>query len=291
MRVAYLGPEGTNTHEALLTTALGGEELLPLASNHDVVVAVQDGRADRALAPLENSVEGGVNATIDALTFDAPGVVIVGELVHHVRHCLVAAPGTTELGLVVSHGQALAQCSQALRRLAPGARVEAVASTAGAVQRAAREPGVGAIGTRTAAERHGAHVLAADIQDRPDNATRFVFLAPAGTPALGRADKSSIVFHGHGDASPGWLVACLTELSDRGVNLSRIESRPLRSKLGHYLFHVDIDGAAGTEPVDAALAALRPHCEGVRVLGAYQAAASVDPVAIVPVSHGGDHTT
>ncbi len=291
MRVAYLGPEGTNSHEALLGTALGSEELLPLTSNHDVVVAVQDGRADRALAPLENSVEGGVNATLDALTFDAPEVVIVGELVHHVHHCLVAAPGTTELSVVVSHGQALAQCSRALRRLAPRARIEAVASTAGAVQRAVREPGVGAIGTRTAAKRYGATVLAADIEDQPDNATRFVWLAPAGTPPLGRADKSSIVFHGHGDASPGWLVDCLSELSTRGVNLTRIESRPLRSKLGHYLFHVDIDGAAGTERADAALAALRPHCEEVRVLGAYQAAASVDPVAILRGSHGGDQTT
>jgi prephenate dehydratase len=294
MRVALLGPEGTNSHEALLTTETGTEaHLVVLGSNHDVVLAVQDGRADRALAPLENSVEGGVNATIDALTFAAPDVVIVGEVVHAVHHCLVAAPGTEVAALhtVLSHAQGLAQCAAALRRLVPGARPEAVASTARAVERAACEPGVAAIGTRTAAARYGAEILAADIEDEPDNATRFVWLARAGTAPDGPPTKSSVVFHGAGDASPGWLVRCLSEFAFRGVNLTRIESRPLRSVLGHYLFHVDLDGAPGQPAVDAALKALRAHCEEVRLLGAYRAAASVGAVATLPSGHGGYRTS
>ncbi len=293
MRIGFLGPEGTNSHEALLATELGASATpVALDSNHDVVLAVQDGRVDRALAPLENSVEGGVNATVDALTFSAPDVVIVGEVVHAVHHCLVAAPGAelAELGRVLSHAQGLAQCARSLRRLLPAARTEAVASTALAVERAAREPGVAAIGTRTAAARYGAEVLAADVEDQADNVTRFVWLAPAGTAPDGPPTKSSLVFHGAGDASPGWLVRCLSELASRGVNLTRIESRPLRSVLGHYLFHVDLDGAAGQPEVDAAIDALRLHCEEVRVLGAYRAA-SVGAVATLPGGHAGYQTS
>ena len=292
-RIGVLGPEGTNSHEALLGTPhADGAEVVPLPSNHDVVLAVQEGRVDRALAPLENSVEGGVNATVDALTFAAPDVVIVGELVHAVHHCLVAAPGSTpaELTVVLSHPQGLAQCAGALRRLVPGARQEAVASTAGAVERAAHEPGVGAIGTRTAAARYGTDVLAADIEDRADNATRFVWLARTGAAPDATPTKCSLVFHGAGDASPGWLVRCLSEFAFRGVNLTRIESRPLRSVLGHYLFHLDLDGAPGQAAVDEAIEALRTHCEEVRVLGAY-AAASPGAVAMLPVGHGGDNAS
>jgi prephenate dehydratase len=205
-RVAFLGPEGTHTHEALLGSPLAGAELLPRETNRDVVLAVQEGTADRALAPLENSVEGGVNATLDALTFDAPDVRIVGELVHAVHHCLIAAPGTSAaaLTLVLSHPQGLAQCADALRGLVPGAQQEAVASTALAVRRAVAEPGVGAVGSAAAAARYGGAVLAAEIEDRPGNATRFVWLAPVGTPPDAPATKSSIVFHGTGDAAPGW---------------------------------------------------------------------------------------
>ncbi len=290
MRLGFLGPAGTNSHEALLATELAADaETVALGTNHDVVLAVQDGRVDRALAPLENSVEGGVNATVDALTFAAPDVVIVGELVHAIHHCLVARPGAhlEELELVVSHPQGLAQCAGALRRLVPEARTEAVASTAGAVEHAARSAGVGAVGTRTAAERYGAEVLAGDIEDQPDNATRFVWLARAGTPPDGAPTKSSVVFHGAGDASPGWLVRCLSEFAFRGVNLTRIESRPLRSVLGHYLFHLDLDGAPGRAEVDEAIEALRAHCEDVRVLGAYQAAGSAGPAARLGAGHGG----
>lgn len=288
-RIAFLGPEGTHSHEALLGSGRAGDaELIALATNHEVVLAVQTGAADRALAPLENSLGGGVDETLDALTFEAPDVAIVGELVRPVHHCLIAAAGTaaTELELVTSHPQGLAQCAASLRRLTPGTRVEAVASTALAVRRAAAEPGVGAVGSRTAAELFGAEVIAADIEDRPDNATRFVWLAPATSGPDGPPTKSSVVFHGTGDASPGWLARCLGELAVREVNLTRIESRPLRSQLGHYLFHVDLDGGADEPRVAEALAALAPHCEEVRVLGAYPSASVQGPVTL-PGSHGG----
>ncbi len=292
-RIAFLGPEGTHTHEALV--ASGGDlgtELVPCATNHAVVLAVQEGAADRALAPLENSLGGGVDETLDALTFEAPDVVIVGELVRPVHHCLMAAPGTqaSSLRLVLSHPQGLAQCAASLRRLAPGARLEAVDSTGLAAERAAAESGVGAVGSRTAAARVGAEVLAADIEDSTANATRFVWLAPRSSPPDGPATKSSVVFHGTGDQSPGWLARCLGELASREVNLTRIESRPLRSQLGHYLFHVDVDGGAQEPRVAAALSALAEHCSEVRVLGAYPAA-PLDGGVTLSGSHGGYHSS
>ena len=154
------------------------------------------------------------------------------------------------------------------------------------MQRAAAEPGVAAIGTRTAAGQYGAAVLAEDIEDQPDNATRFVWLARAGTPPDGRATKSSVVFHGAGDASPGWLVRCLSEFAFRGVNLTRIESRPLRSRLGHYLFHVDCDGAEDDPDVAGALAGLRQHCESLRILGSYAAS-----IGSISRGHGSPDST
>jgi prephenate dehydratase len=296
MRVGYLGPEGTFSHEALLAATDGqgtGIEPVPLATNHDVVLAVQDGRVERALAPIENSLEGGVSQTLDALAFAAPDVVVTGEAVHAVHHCLLAPLSSTmdDVLEVRSHPQPLAQCARWLREHLPAARPVAVASTAEAVRGLPREGGVAAIGTRAAGERYGARVLAERIEDEPDNATRFWWLAPAGTPVPGTPSRTSLLFHGAGDASPGWLVRCLSEFAFRGVNLTRIESRPLRSQLGHYLFQVDGEGGVGEPAVDEAIAALRTHCESVRVLGSYSRGASAPAPARLPAGHGGNSAT
>ncbi len=282
MRVGYLGPEGTFSHEALLASpAAAGAEHVPLATNHDVVMAVQDGRVDRALVPVENLLEGAVNAVLDALALSAPDVVLTGEYVLPVRHCLLAASPVEAdaLEVVVSHPQPLAQCAGWLRAHAPRARTQAVSSTAEAARAvlAQGEPWA-AIAPRGAAERYGAIVLAEDIADEPGNATRFVWLARRETPGPfppagdGAPTKTSVLFHGAGDGAPGWLVRCLSEFAFRGVNLTRIESRPSRQRMGHYAFHVDFDGAVGQPPVDDAVGALRAHCEEVRVLGSYPAA-------------------
>jgi prephenate dehydratase len=283
-RLGFLGPEGTFSHEALLATGVAGTPVA-LPSVHEVVLAVQDGRVERSLAPIENAIEGAVNATLDALAFDAPDVAVVGEVVHPVHHCLVAA-APLELDAITevhSHPQGLAQCARFLRERLPGARVVAATSTAEAVRRAAGS--AAAIGPRAAAERYGAALLAAGIEDDPGNVTRFVWLsrdpAPDGVPT-----RTSVLFHGAGDASPGWLVRCLSEFAFRGVNLTRIESRPLRSRLGHYLFHVDCAGGAGEAPVAGAVEALRQHCEVVRVLGTFAAAG-----ATMPSGHEGPDTT
>jgi prephenate dehydratase len=134
------------------------------------------------------------------------------------------------------------------------------------------EPEV-ALGSRLAAELYGCRVLAADIEDHPDNETRFVWLARAGTePDGGDRFKTALVFWGAGSSGPGWLVRCLAEFAERDVNLTRIESRPLRQRLGEYMFFLDLDGRLGDERVAAAVGALRVHADVVRVLGSFPAA-------------------
>jgi prephenate dehydratase len=279
---AYLGPPGTFSEEALLASA--GDQPLdaePLATVHDVVLAVQDGRVDRGLVPIESAAEGSVDATLDALAGDAPDVSITAEVVRPVRHALVAAPGVDlgDVAVVVSHPQALAQCAGFLRTSLPRARAVAWTSTAEAVRAAADHAGErwAAIGTPRAAQLYGCAVLQEGIEDHAGNATRFVWLervvpgaGEAGADA--RAHKTSLVFAGLGAGEPGWLVRCLSELAFRGVNLSRIESRPRKDRLGDYLFFVDCAGAIADERVRGAVDGLRAHCDLVRVLGSYPAA-------------------
>ena len=281
MRLGYLGPAGTFSEEALRATPdAEGAQLVPFTSIHDAVMAVVSGDVDRALVPIENSLEGAVNATLDALTFGTREVAIVGETVLPIHNCLIAARPLepAEIEVVVSHPQPLAQCARFLRAELPGAELRAATSTADAVRTvAASDAPWAAIGTRLAASLYGARVLRDGIEDDPDNATRFVWLAHAGAPppastASARDWKTSIVFAGAGDASPGWLVRCLSEFAFRGVNLTKIESRPRRRQLGHYLFLADLQGRADEPPVADAIAGLHAHCEEVRVLGTYPAA-------------------
>lgn len=278
MRVGYLGPAGTWTEEALRASAPDGvEEEVPYGTVHETVMAVQAREVDRAIVPMENSIEGGVSATLDALAGEARDVRIVGEIVRPIRHCLVAARPVAfdTIVRVISHPQATAQCARFLRENLPRAERVAAGSTADAVRlaREASEP-VAALGSALAAELYDCTVLADDVADRPGNVTRFVWLAADDAPAVapGPRAKTSIVFWGSGDETPGWLVTALAELASRDVNLTRIESRPGRVRLGHYMFFADLQGAEDREPVAGALAALRDRVETIRVLGSYPAA-------------------
>ena len=285
MRIGFLGPAGTFSEQALLSepSVPRDAELVPLATVHQVVVAVADGDVDRALAPIENSLEGSVNEAVDALVHDAHGVRIVGERVLPVRYCLLARPGVAlqDVRVVLSHPQGLAQCAAWLRERLPAAEVRARTSTAEAVREVAATDDVwAALGTPLAGELYGAVTIAEDLGDEPANATRFVWLAREGD-TLGEGEgsedwKSSVVFSGDGDGSPGWLVRCLSEFAFRGVNLTRIESRPARRRLGHYVFLLDLAGRADQPgPAADAVAGLSAHCEELRVLGSYPRAAGV----------------
>ena len=277
MRVAYLGPAGTFTEDALREATPDAEyEALHTATVYDAILAVERGQADRALVPFENSIEGSVRTTLDTLAFDAEGVTIVGEYDYAVRPCLIARRelALEEIAAVISHPQPLAQCAGFLRRHLPQAERRAASSTAEAVLevRESEQPWA-ALGARSAAALYGCVVLREGVEDVSENVTRFVWIAASGTePSGGGAWKTSLVFSELGEDHPGALVEALEEFSSRDVNLTRIESRPLRRGLGRYMFFVDLEGAATDPDVSAAVAGLRGKAESVRVLGSYPVA-------------------
>jgi prephenate dehydratase len=274
MRIAYLGPAGTFTEDALGEAASTSEfEPLRTATIHDAILAVESGEAERALVPFENSIEGSVRGTLDTLAFEADSVTIVGEHDYAVRAHLIGRGQVelSEIEAVLSHQQPLAQCARFLREQLPGVELRSVSSTAAAVRMVAESirPWA-AIGSRAAADLYGCEILREGIQDEADNVTRFVWIAPAGTaPEQGKSWKTSLVFSELGEDHPGALVNALSEFSSRSINLSRIESRPLRSGLGRYMFFCDLEGAESDELVAEAIAQLRSKAESVRILGSY----------------------
>jgi prephenate dehydratase len=279
MRLGYLGPAGTFSEEAARTALDGGEaELVGLATVRDTILAVSEGSVDRAIVPIENSLEGPVGVTLDTLADEDNDVAVVGELVLAVSQHLVAGSDLPleAIERVLSHPQAISQCARFLRERVPNAAIEPCSSTAEAARIVVAQAAPwAAIGTRRAAELYGATVVAEGVEDEPGNATRFVWLARRSeveAPADGTPAKTSLAFWGSGDDSPGWLVRCLSEFAFRGVNLTKIESRPLRLRLGHYRFFVDCEGSASGGAVAEAVAGLRKHCEQVRILGSYPAA-------------------
>jgi len=274
MRIAYLGPAGTFTEDALGEAAPSGSfEPLRTATIHDAILAVEKGDADRALVPFENSIEGSVRGTLDTLAFEAEAVTIAGEHDYAVRAHLIAREPIEldRIEAVLSHQQPLAQCARFLREQLPGVELRSVSSTAAAVRMVAESVRPwGAIGSRAAAQLYGCEILREGIQDEADNVTRFVWIAPAGTEPSGAGPwKTSLVFSELGEDHPGALVNALREFSDREINLTRIESRPMRQGLGRYMFFCDLEGAAGDEVIAEAIAQLRSKAESVRILGSY----------------------
>jgi prephenate dehydratase len=280
MRIAYLGPAGTFTEDAL-TEAIpaGGFEPLRTPTIHDAIVAVERGEADRALVPIENSLEGSIRPTLDTLAFEAEAVTIVGEYDYRVRVHLIAREGVRveDVEAVLSHPQPLAQCQRFLRETFPSVELRSVSSTAAAV-RMVSESGRpwAALGARAAAALYECELLLEGVEDSGDNVTRFVWIAAAGAEnAISESErpwKTSLVFSEVGADHPGALVDCLSEFSSRGVNLTRIESRPLRQGLGRYMFFCDLEGRAADPVVAEAIEQLRTKAASVRILGSYPVA-------------------
>jgi prephenate dehydratase len=282
-RIAYLGPAGTFTEDALGEIGLGGEgiERLRKPSIHDAILAVEEGGADRAFVPIENSIEGSVRNTLDTLAFETESVSIVGEHDFAV-HAALLARETIELdriAVVLSHPQPLSQCARFLRKHLPDAELREAGSTAEAARQVSEssEPWA-AIGAVSAAKLYGCTILREQIEDEDNNVTRFVWIGrgrvtdPGSVPPDGRPWKTSLVFSELGEDHPGALVEALREFSSREINLTRIESRPLRLGLGRYMFFCDLEGALSEPPVAEAVEALRSKAESVRILGSYPTA-------------------
>ncbi|HET9198953.1 MAG TPA: prephenate dehydratase [Solirubrobacterales bacterium] len=274
MRIAYLGPAGTFTEDALGEAIPGGGfEPLRTATIHDAILAVEREEADRALVPIENSIEGSVRPTLDTLAFEAGAVTIVGEHDYRVRVHLIGREGTRteDVEAILSHPQPLAQCAGFLRERFAGVELRSVSSTAAAVRMVSESARPwAALGARAAAALYSCELLIEGAEDSDDNVTRFVWIAPQGTAPQGDGPwRTSLVFSEVGADHPGALVECLSEFSARGINLTRIESRPLRQGLGRYMFFCDLDGREGDPAVSEAVEALRTKAASVRILGSY----------------------
>ena len=268
-RVAFLGPEGTFTSEAARLAVPEGRPR-PLATIGEVVDVVRAGHADLGVVPIENSIEGSVNVTLDELAFGPPGALVRGEVTVPIAMMLLGPSGATLEGVkaVRSQPHALAQCRRWLAEHLPGVVLEAATSTAEAAREvAAGDEAVAALGPAVAAERYGLTVLAADVHDFEGNATRFVVLGGRMAARTG-ADKTSLVVF-FGEDRPGLLLHVLDELALRGVNLTKIESRPTKQALGQYAIFIDCAGHVTDARLAEALRSIHRHVAALRVLGSY----------------------
>ena len=268
-RLAFLGPEGTFTSQAASKAAADAERL-PVATISEVVAAVRDGEAALGVVPIENSIEGSVNLTLDELAFGSPGVYIRREITIPIAMHLLAKPGTGrgDIAVVRSQPHALAQCRGWLARHLPDVTLEAATSTAEAAKQAAAADGsLAALGPAVAAERFGLEILASDIQDFGGNTTRFVVLGRSMAPPSGTDKTSLVVFFG--EDRPGLLLRILDEFALRGINLTKIESRPTKQALGEYCIFIDCAGHVSDARVGEALRSVHRHAADVRVLGSY----------------------
>jgi prephenate dehydratase len=270
-RYAYLGPEGTFTEAALAVFDPGAHEgALPCPTIQATLEAVRGGEVDRAIVPIENSVEGAVTATLDELAA-GPDLAICAELLLPVTFALLARDGTalTDVKTVGGHPQAQPQCRRWLAGNLPDAEWLPASSNAEAARQAADGAIDAALAGAFAAERYGLTVLAGEVNDVSDAVTRFVVVArPGPVPAATGADRTSLVAFLREDHA-GALMELLTEFAVRGVNLTRIESRPTGDGLGKYCFSIDCEGHLDDARVGEALMGLRRVCADVRFLGSY----------------------
>jgi prephenate dehydratase len=289
-RVGFFGPFGTFTEQAVRSQPdLGAAELVDYATVPDVLDAVTAGEVDCGVVPIENSIEGTVNFTQDALAFDYD-LIITREIVLDIEHCLVGARGLTldQVKAIVSIPVATAQCHRFLRTNLRALEVRPASSTAGAARLVAEgdgvsapEPGLAAIAPRVAAERYGLDVIVGNIADHGDNQTRFVVVGRNGVPAPTGHDRTAMVVYQRADA-PGSLLSILQEFAARRINLSNLLSRPTKDGgLGDYCFVIYADAHVNDELLADALRALHSKQGGVKFLGSY-------PIAGEPPHHDGD---
>ncbi|WP_433053794.1 prephenate dehydratase [Dactylosporangium sp. CS-033363] len=278
-RFVFLGPEGTFSEQALKTIPAAARGALTAArSVPECLDALRNGDADAALVPLENSIGGQVGVTLDELANGEP-LMITREVILPVQFVLASreARPLAEIRSVAAHPQAGTQCRTWLRTHAPGAAVVDVLSNAAAAIGAAEGEFDAAICAQIGAERYRLHVLARDIADNPDAMTRFALVSRPGTPPPPTGDDLTTLAVYIAHDRVGALLAVLTELSVRGINMTRIESRPTGERLGRYVFFLDCGGHVADLQMGEALQALRRICADVRFLGSYPRAPHSDP--------------
>ncbi len=277
MKTSFLGPEGTFTQEALGSVPEDPGELVSVQTVRDCVIAAQNKDTERAFVPIENSLEGSVTATLDALAFDAPNVKIIREATHSIKHCLIARQDLEldQIERIVSLPHAKAQCGKFIRENLRSADLVAANSTAEAVKIVSQSnQRWAAIGTELSASVYSCNVIQKHIEDSEDNQTRFVLLEHESVKTEIKHDgswKTSIVC-GIGSDHPGALLEILGQFAGRNINLTKIESRPAKTGLGAYVFFIDIEGRESDSDIQSALSELESGLSNLRVLGSYPVA-------------------
>jgi chorismate mutase/prephenate dehydratase len=267
LKVAFLGPEGTFTQAAVLKHFGSSVRALPLAAIDEVFHEVEGGVADFGVVPIENSSEGTVNHTLDM--FLSSSLKICGEVELRIHHCLMGRMSRiADVKRVCAHSQALAQCRGWLDIELPDVERVAVPSNAEGARRARDERGSAAIASRAAADIYGLTVLANEIEDRPDNTTRFLVVGRKLFSASG-CDRTTLLVSAQGTDDAGALFRLLQPLSEHRVNMTRIESRPSHKRKWDYVFFIDIEGHVSDPPVAKALASLQERASLFKVLGSY----------------------
>ncbi len=271
-RVAYLGPEGTFSHLAAMAALGHSPDFLPQTTIPDVFAAVAARRADLGIVPMENSLQGTVGQSLD--NFQIHDVFIQAEISCRVSHALLSTESDlAAVTTVYSHPQPLAQCSGWLTAHLPHAKIIPTDSTAAAAARVAGEPHAAAIGHVRLAAMHDLRVLASPIEDLPDNWTRFFIIGPEDTKQQTR-DKTSILFTVPN--RPGALYQVLSHLAGEGINLTKLESRPIRGEKWQYVFFADLQCDITREEYRKLLATLKEQTHSLRILGCYPAGRQID---------------
>jgi len=264
MKVAFLGPATSFSHDAALRAFPKATLLLEAPSIQSVFSAVESGKADAGVVPIENSTEGSITTTLDLLL--SSEFLISGEIFIDVVHCLLAKPGTGGIKKIFSHSQAFAQCGEWLQKNYPDVELIGTSSTSSAASHAAMEPGSAAIASKNAAKMFGLQVLAEGIQDLGFNKTRFVAIGKK--PAKPLASNKTAMFFAVKDR-PGALFDCLEGFKGQNINLTRLESRPSKKSAWDYVFFVEFLGDLSEQRVRTALAALKKCAKMVKLLGSY----------------------
>ncbi len=272
LAIAYLGPEASNTHAAALRKFGASVDYHAMATVSDIFTAVEKGETDYAVIPIENSTEGSVREALDS--FVESDLKIVAQIYLEINHALISNSRLEDIERVYSKDQALAQCRHWLQRHLPHAQLVDAPSTSRAVQLAKQEPGTAAIAGELAAEHYGVPVLERNIQDKADNTTRFFVLGRKASGAVGGGKDVTSLLVSLGDEAAshsGALLKMLMPLAERGINLSKIESRPSKKRPWDYYFFLDVTGHNDDPGMKAAIAELRTFCPLVKWLGSYPA--------------------
>jgi chorismate mutase/prephenate dehydratase len=274
MLIAYLGPEATNSHLAAMKKFGASVDYHPMPTIGDIFTAVEKGEADYAVIPIENSTEGSVRETLDH--FVDSDLKIVAQIYTEITYAFISNAALDEVTRVYSKDQSLAQCRNWLARHAPHAQLIEASSTSRAVQIAKEEKGAAAVANELAAQHHGVPILARNIQDKADNTTRFFVLGRKSSGAVGgRRDITSFLISLGDEAAShsGALLKMLMPLAERGINLSKIESRPSKKRPWDYYFFIDVTGHYNDPEMKEALAELTKFCPLVKWLGSYPSVA------------------